>query len=68
MEERIGLYRVWWGNLCERGPLGGGSLDGYDIKMGIQEVECGGMEWIKVALDRDRWRALANRVMNFWVP
>ena len=36
-----------------------------NIKMDLKEVECGGMDWIKLAWDRDRWRALANVVMNF---
>ena len=31
-----------------------------NIKMGLQEVRCGGMGWIDVALDRDRWRAVIN--------
>jgi len=35
--------------------------------MDLQEVECDIMDWIDVALDRDRWRALANAVMNIWV-
>ena len=39
-----------------------------NIKMDIQEVGCGVMDWIELAEDRDRWRALGNVVMNLWVP
>ena len=35
-----------------------------NIKMDLQEVGCGGMDWIDVALDRDMWRVLLNAVMN----
>jgi len=39
-----------------------------NIKMDLQEVGCEGMDWIKLAHNRDRWWALVNSVMNLQVP
>jgi len=58
------------GNLRERDHLGDPGVNGRIklINLGLQEVGCGGMEWIDLAQDRDRWRALVNAVMNLRVP
>jgi hypothetical protein len=36
--------------------------------MDLQEARWGGMDWIDLAEDRDRWWVLVNAVMNLWVP
>ena len=41
---------------------------GDNNKMGLQEVRSGGIDWIEVAQDRNRWRALVNAAMNLRVP
>jgi hypothetical protein len=58
----------WWGKLMERNHLGRPRCRWKDnIKMNLQEVECGGMDWIKLAQDRDKWRELVNREINLRV-
>jgi hypothetical protein len=39
-----------------------------NIKMDLKEIGCGGVDWIELAQNRDRWRALVNAVMNLQVP
>jgi hypothetical protein len=59
----------WWGDPREGDHLGRPRRRWEDnIKMDIREVGCGGMKWIELAQDRDRWRALVNVVMNLRVP
>jgi len=38
-----------------------------NIKMNVQELGCGGMDWIELAQGRDRWRARVNAVLKLWV-
>jgi hypothetical protein len=39
-----------------------------NIKMDLLEISSGGVDWIGLFQDRDKWRALVNAVMNIWVP
>ena len=69
MEERITVYRVLVGKPEGKRPLWRPRRRWEDnIKMDLQEMGCGGIDWIELAQDRDRWRALVNAVMNLRVP
>ena len=67
--DRIGVYGISVEKPEGKRPLGIPRLRWDDkIKMDLQEVGCGGLDWIKLAQDRDMWRALVNAVMNLQVP
>jgi hypothetical protein len=67
--EGRGVYMVLVGKPEGKRPLGKPRCRWEDnIKMDLQEVGCGDMDWIELAKDRDRWRALVNAVMKLWVP
>jgi hypothetical protein len=69
MGERRGIYRGLVGKPEGNRPLGRPRSRWEDnIKADLQEVGCEGKDWIELAQDRDRWRALVNAVMNLWLP
>ena len=65
MGGRRGVYRVLVGKPEGKRPIGRPRRRWEDsIKMDLQEVGCGSMDWIELAQDRDRWRALVIAVMD----
>jgi hypothetical protein len=68
-EERRGAYGILVGKPEGRNRLKGPNIDGRIILERIFErSEWGGIDWIDLSQDRDRWRALVNAVMNLRVP
>ena len=55
---------LWWGKLKEGNHLEERGMDGRLILKLICEKRAGGMDWIHLAQERDKWQALANAVMN----
>ena len=69
MGEERGVYRVLVGKPEGRRPLGRPRRRWVEnIRMDLQEVGCGYMDWIGLAQDRDSWRTLVSAVMNLRVP
>jgi len=63
------VYRVLVRKSERRRPLGRPRRRWVDnIRMDLQEVRCGHMDWIGLVQDRDRWRTLVSAVMNLRVP
>jgi len=68
MGQRRGVYRVLVGKHEGNCALGRPRHRWEDnIRMDLQEVGCEGVDWIELAQERDRWRALVNVVMNLRV-
>jgi hypothetical protein len=68
MGNRRAYKGFWWGNLREIDQLEDPSIDGRIILRWIfRKLECGGMDWILLARDRDRWQTLVTAAVNLQV-
>jgi hypothetical protein len=68
MGEEINVYRVLMGKPEGKRPLGRPRRRWEDgIRMDLREIGWRSVDWIQLAQDRDRWRAVVNTVTNFWV-
>ena len=68
MGERRDVRGFWWGNLMERDHMENPGVNGRIILRWIFRKWDGGMDWIDLSQDRDRWRAYENAVMNLRAP
>jgi hypothetical protein len=69
MGDKRNSYRLLLGKLEGKRPLGRPRRRWVDnIRMDLEEVGCGDVDWIVLAKDRNRWRAVVNSVLNLRVP
>jgi hypothetical protein len=69
MGEKSNAYRLLVGKPEGKMPLGRPKRRRVDnIRMDLGEMGWGDVEWIGLAQDRNRWRALVSAVMNLWIP
>ena len=68
MEEGRGVHKVLVGKPEGNRPLGRPRRRWENIKMDLEEVGRGCGDWMELAQERDRWRALVSTVVNFGVP
>jgi hypothetical protein len=69
MGEKRNAYRLLMGKSEGKGPLGRPRRRSADnIKRNLLEIGWGGVDWIGLAQDSDKWRALVNEVVNLRVP
>jgi hypothetical protein len=67
-ERREKCTGVWWESPKERDDLEDQGVKWEDgIRMDLREIGLGGVDWIRLAQDRDRWRAVVSAVRNLWV-
>jgi hypothetical protein len=67
--EKRNAYRIFVGMPEGRRPLGRPRRRWMDnIKLGLREIVWGGINWIDLAQNRDKWRTLVNTIMNLRVP
>jgi hypothetical protein len=66
--EKRNTYGIFLGELEGKTPLGRPGHRWEAIKVDLKEIGLGGVDWIDLAQDRDKWRTLVWTAINFWVP